>query len=162
MGLTRRGWQSLLLHLQKNASEEHLASGDHVKKLEEDAIGTMMCGEAKSTRRFNGDLLVGPLTKKSIMEYWGAAITNMPQAAKEIHFRKKAFYINSKTTDPITPDEAKHEVGIVSYPGTGKYKKSKFARFHDLPDSEEVATEDQLRFTAPQGQGWFRCRLMGP
>ena len=137
---------------KKNATEGHLKSSEHVKRIEEDAIGTLMGGKAKSTRRFNGDLCTGILTNKLMYDFWGEALTNLPRAAMEVHAQKGVFY-NGKTE--IFPSDAKYELGVVSYPGTGKYKDCKYMPFHELPEQEETATEEQLKMTSPKGQGWW-------
>ena len=55
---------------QKWATEGHLTSSAHVKRIEEDAIGTLMGGVAQTTLRFNGDMCTGVLTKKLMFEFW--------------------------------------------------------------------------------------------
>ena len=54
----------------KYATEGHLKSSDHVKRIEEDAIGTLIGGKACSTRRFNGDMCTGVPTKKKMYQFW--------------------------------------------------------------------------------------------
>ena len=103
----------------KGATEGHLKSSEHVKRIEEDAIGTLMGGKALSTRRFNGDMCTGVPTKKKMYDFWGDALENLPQVAREIHLKKGVFFDGKKE---ITPEEAQYEVGVVSYPGSGKYQ----------------------------------------
>ena len=46
----------------------------------------------------------------------------------------------------------------MSYPGTGKYKNHgncQYVPFHEVPDSEEVASEEQLQVTPPPSHGWW-------
>ena len=136
----------------KQATEGHVVSSEHVKRIEEDAIGELMGGKAKTTRRFNGDLCTGVPTKKLMYDFWGDALENLVKVAMEIHQKKGAFYVNKKE---FTPKEAKYELGIVSYPGHGKYDNCIFIPFIDLPDSEEVASEDQLKVKSPEKQGWW-------
>ena len=89
-----------------------------------------------------------------IMQHWGDNIMCLPQFAKQVHIEKGNFYINSKHDKPIRVDEATHELGIVSYTGSGKYNDSTYIPYHNLPDSEEVATAEQMRTTSPSGQAW--------
>ena len=49
---------------KKVATEGHLLSMDHVRRMEEHAIGDLMGGEALTTRRFNSELCTGVLTKR--------------------------------------------------------------------------------------------------
>ena len=141
---------------RKVATEAHVASGAHMLKMEEEAISNSMGGDAKSLRRFEKDVLCqGPATKKLIFEFWGDAIQNLPQVSREIHEKKKCFYINSKMDRAIKPKDAIHELAIVSYSGGGKYNSSTYIPWHDLPDQVETADESQLKRTPPEGQGWW-------
>ena len=76
------------------ATEEHLKSSEHVKRIEGDAIGTLMGVKALSTRCLNGDMCTGVLTKKKMYDFWGDALENLPQVARHIHV-KKASYLHS-------------------------------------------------------------------
>ena len=129
-----------------------MKSIEHVKRIEEDALGTTIAGEAQTTRRFNGDLCTGVPTKTLIYQFWGNAVENLVKWAMEIHREKGVFYDGKK---PVTPDEAKYELGIVSYPGKGKYNDCLYVPFHELPDVEQIATKEQLQITSPPGQGWW-------
>ena len=138
---------------QKWATEGHLTSSAHVKRIEEDAIGTLMGGAAQTPRRFNGDLCTGVLTKKLMYNFWGDALTNLPKAAKEVHESVGAFW-NGK--EAILPSDAMYELGVVSYPGQGKYHEcNTFVAFHDLPDQEDTASEEERKMRSPKGQGWW-------
>ena len=124
-----------------------------MKRIEEDAIGTLIGGKACSARRFNGDMCTGVPTKKKIHDFWGDALENLPRAAMEIHIEKGVFYDGKKE---ITPGQAEYELGIVSYSGGGKYIDSIYLPFHELPDSDEVASKRQVRgWKTPPGQGWW-------
>ena len=46
-------------------------------------------------------------------------------------------------------------MGIVSYTGSGKYDSSTYVAYHELPDSDEVATAEELKRTSPDGQWWW-------
>ena len=50
------------------------------------------------------------------------------------HLEKGVFWDGKKE---ITPEEARYELGVVSYPGTGKYTNCLYVQFHELPDLEE-------------------------
>ena len=45
----------------------------------------------------------------------------------------------------------------MSYPGDGgKYKSTNlYLPFHELPDEECVATDEQMQIMSPEGQGWW-------
>ena len=64
--------------------------------MEEDALGTLLFGKAKSIRRFDGDMCKGIPTKEKMMEFWGDALLNMPQVAKKKHVDKGTIYVNNK------------------------------------------------------------------
>ena len=87
-------------------------------------------------------------------EFWGNALENLPKAAKEIHRKKGVFFYGE--WGAISPQQAVYELGVVSYPRDGDYTDTKdYVPFHDLPDVEEVATEEQRKNTSPPGQGWW-------
>ena len=136
---------------KKCATEGHVKSIEHVKRIEEDALGTTIAGDAQTTRRYNGDLCVGVLTKTLIYQFGGNAVENLVRYAMDIHRAKGFFSIGKK----ITPNEAQYELGIVSYPGSGKYNNCLYVPFIDLPDSTEVATKEQLVIISPPNQGWW-------
>ena len=74
--------------------------------------------------------------------------------AMRIHKEKGKFHYGKK--GEILPDQAMYELGIVSYPRQGKYTDCNiFIPYHDLPDIEELADENQRRRTSPPGQGWW-------
>jgi hypothetical protein len=123
--------------------------------MEETTLSDIMGGQTNSGfRRFRG-LCEGCPTKKLMMAFWGDNLMYLPQFARQVHINKGEFYINSKLDKPITVDQATHELGIVSYTGSGKYAASTYIAFHNLPDSEEVATAEELQVTSPAGQGWW-------
>ena len=67
---------------------------------------------------------------------------------------KGKFYYGKNTE--LTPQEAHYELGIVSYPGQGKYTEANiFLPYHELPDSEEVASDLQMQTISPPGMGWW-------
>ena len=104
--------------------------------MEEDAIGTLIGGKAKTTRRFSGQMCEGVLTKTRIYHYWGDALENLVQAARDIHKDKKHFYVE-KMNKQVSPADCNYELAIVSYPGSGKYKKHgncQYVPFHEVPD----------------------------
>ena len=41
----------------KGATPGHLVSSEHMRRIEEDAIGTLRGGKAKTTRRFSGKMM---------------------------------------------------------------------------------------------------------
>ena len=44
----------------------------------------------------------------------------------------------------------------MSYPGSGKYTAANiYIPFHELPDCEEVATDEQMQIISPPGMGWW-------
>ena len=139
----------------KCATEGHISSGQHKLAMEESALSDAMSGQIHKGFRRYGKLCEGCPTKRLMMDWWGENITYLPEYAIKVHKKKKEFYINEKDDKPITVDQATHELGIVSYKGDGKYNASTYIPYHNLPDSEEVATEEQLRTTSPAGQGWW-------
>ena len=67
--------------------------------------------------------------------------------------RMGAFFYNKK---PILPSEAIYELGVVSYPGQGKYHEgNKYIAFHELPDQEDATSDEELKMKVPKGQGWW-------
>ena len=82
---------------KKCATEGHVKSIEHVKRIEEDALGTTIAGHAQTTRRYNGDLCVGVLTKTLIYQFWGDAVENLVRYAMDIHRAKGFFSIGKKS-----------------------------------------------------------------
>ena len=70
----------------------------------------------------------------------------------EIHVKKQAFHNGKKL---VFPQDAIYELGVVSYPGHGKYNNCQYVAFHELPDQEETANEEQRKRISPPGQGWW-------
>ena len=139
----------------KGATGWHIESAGHIMNMEETSLSDIMGGQTNSGfRRFRG-LCEGTPTKKLMMDFWGNNLSYLPQHARQVHIDKGAFYINSKLDKPITVDQATHELGIVSYTGYGKYAASTYIAFHNLPDSEDVASAEELQVTSPAGQGWW-------
>ena len=136
----------------KAATKGHLQSSEHVKRIEEDAIGMYLGGNALRTWRFNGDQCVGVPTKRKLYDFWGDALENLIAAAREIHLRKGVFW-NGK--QKVAPGQVRYELGVVSYPGQGKYKDCLFRAFIDFPDQVENATLEDLQSCSPPGQGWW-------
>ena len=63
------------------------------------------------------------------------------------------FY-NKKTE--ILPSDAIYELGVVSYPGQGKYHEcNTYIAFHELPDQEDTTSEEERKMRSPKGQGWW-------
>ena len=75
----------------KVATEGHLQSSEHLKRIEEDAIGTLMGGKALTPRRFNGDKCTGVATKKRCTTFGEMPWKFYQKAAKEIHLKKGVF-----------------------------------------------------------------------
>ena len=56
----------------------------------------------------------------------------------------------SSTTE-ILPKDAIYELGVVSYPGKGKYHEcNSYIPFHELPDSEDTASEEESKMRSPE------------
>ena len=100
----------------------------HLKRIEEDAIGTLMGGQAQSTRRFRGDMCRGVLIKKRMYEFWGDALEHLLFVANKIHIEKNVCY-NEHLKKPMKTEDVNYELGIVIYPGTGKYKNNEDCRY---------------------------------
>ena len=110
----------------------------------------------KSRDQRGADLLLLPKNEPAdllLLQFWGDALENLPQAAMKIHREKGVFYDGKRE---VTPSDAKYELGVVSYAGTGKYnEKNLYVPYHQLPDTEDIANEEQQRITNPPGQGWW-------
>lgn len=114
----------------------------------------MMGGKALSKRRFDGDMCTGIPTVQKMRDSWGDCLECLPMECKKIHIKKGVFHYGNKKQ--ITPDEAIYELGVVSYPGTGKYNDTNiYVPYHELPDSLDVATKEQMKISSPPGQGWW-------
>ena len=124
--------------------------------MEEHWLGSLLVGMSQTSRRFCAEPCTGCPTVFKMQHYWGDALQNLPAEARKIHQEKGFIYHGKKGRGRLTPEEAKYELGIVSYPGTGKYKEANiYIPFHELPDHEDVATQEQLQRHSPPGQGWW-------
>ena len=106
-------------------------------------------------RRFEGDKCTGVWTKAMIKKFWGDAVEHLVMAARIIHWRKQVIYAERKK-NRLLPHEVQYELGVVSYPGSGKYRKFQkchFVAWEDIPDNEENSSFDF--HTSPPGQGWW-------
>ena len=127
----------------KEMTDGHLSSIQHRARAEEDAIGTLMAGDAVSARRFarGGHGMPGIPTKSALLAFWGDALPNMPVAAWRKLSAEGLIDVGDKTTRPLTVDKiAGLRLGIVSYAGAsaGKYNGNAFHYFDDLPDCLDV------------------------
>jgi hypothetical protein len=122
----------------------HLGSAEHVRRVEENAAGNMMGGETTSLRRHNdGKGFEGKLTKRGMMDYWGDALLNLPQAAKDRHKTKNiVLRIKKGRSLVIEPVHVlAFEIAAVSYNGCGKYVGQTLRPFVDIEDDDIVAIE---------------------
>ena len=153
----------------KQLTEAHLNSALHRERAEEDAIGTLMAGNAGSGRRFErgGRGMPGIPTKRGLLEFWGDALPNLPKAAGKKLEEKGQIDVGGKQDRTLPVSKiAGLRIGIVSYAGAGagKYTGNKFHYFDDLPDCLDVY-DDGRRFgrdnpwahvgQAPPGEGWW-------
>ena len=83
--------ESRCLICGKVATKGHLQSSEHVKRIEEDAIGTYMGGNALTTRRFNGDKCVGVPTKKNALRLLGRCLGEFNYSRKGDSLAKGRF-----------------------------------------------------------------------
>ena len=61
----------------------------------------------------------------------------------------------------LFPADCRHELAIVSYPGTGRYTDTTiFIPYQDLPDTLDVATDEQKKIINPEGQSWWPVILL--
>ena len=98
----------------------------------------------------------GPLTKKGMLCYWGDELQAMPEWARMRHMEKGAIHIDGKDKCVVThKDVVGRRLGVVSYRGDGKYADSTFHWFDNLPDSEDVATQEELAVVHPERKGWW-------
>ena len=84
----------------KQATQGHLTSTEHPKRMNEQSLGTMMVGKAQTTRRFWAEKCTGCPTVSSIQEFWGDALTHLPMVARRIHEQKGIIYHGKKRTAP--------------------------------------------------------------
>ena len=140
---------------KKRATQEHLRSPTHAKRIEEDAILNAYTGRAGTTRRFAGKLCTGRPTQQKIMQFWGDAVPHLPWVAMHVHKLKVAFYVNSSHDRPIYAHDANYELGIVAYRGSGKYEGCTYLPWHALPVSD---SDGDAPFGCPDagdGKGWW-------
>jgi hypothetical protein len=127
----------------KFANEAHLTSLGHLKNLEEAAMGNMLAGNTLNNRRFKKTDSPGcpsPPTKANLLKFWGDELEN-----KEKKFLEPKDVLGCR-------------LGIVRYSGQGKYAQNTFVWFDELPDCDEVASDDWLDKIDKKGNtkgGWW-------
>jgi hypothetical protein len=131
----------------KWALPEHIASSAHRMRLEEDAIGQFLAGNANSTRRFDGAGLRGAVSQAAMLRYWGEHLQGFPVAAAAMFAKKQ--HIKFKKQMIREEDVRGFNLAVVSYTGQGTYgANNKFFDWADLPNVIPE-TDDPSRWEAP-------------
>ena len=150
------GWpQETCLLCDCTATEAHLASTAHLRRLEAQALGDFLAGPAKSLRnitdgRHNSGMYEIP-TQAAALRHWGASLTNLVPAGLEI-LREKGIRVDttiggSKRRTVLPEEILTAELGLIKYCGSGKYHCNDFWFWQDLPtdlDILERPAGDQL------------------
>ena len=146
----------------KFANEAHLTSLGHLKNLEGAAMGNMLAGNTLNNRRFKKTDSPGcpsPPTKANLLKFWGDELPNMAQIAEQMFKQKGKIYIDNKEKNFLEPkDVLGCRLGIVRYSGHGKYAQNTFEWYDELPDCDEVASDDWLDKIDKKGNtkgGWW-------
>lgn len=171
--ILRDGHQFCVL-CSKWCDGNHLDSSGHIQRAEETASADEMIGICFSGRRYEvtpGVTL--PLTAKNVRRYWGENIHNMPallrnkmQAGCTIQVQMPSM--GKKAHRVLALDDIRSiGLGMVSYPGQGKYKPDaaipeRCVRWdwleEDLVAPEEGVGEDTpfiLDTPIPSNSGWW-------
>ena len=124
-------------------------------------MGDTLAGTTSSCKRFGtGPGLVGMVTKRSMLDFWGNALMHLPMSAATKHVQCKTIVYNRKA---IVPSMVRSYVlAAVSYSGTGKYNPlTRVKEWVDLPDVPELATsEEAIALIAPPQHSWWPVTML--
>ena len=151
------GWvQDTCLLCSCTATEGHLASTSHLRKLESQALGDLLVGRAESLRnisngRHNRGMYEIP-TQAAAFRHWGRGLTNLVPAGLDILRRSSGIRVDTTLAGnkrcTVRPSEIRTaELGLVKYCGSGKYHCNDFWYWQDLPTDLDILNRpagDQL------------------
>lgn len=161
-----RGGEWYCTLCSKYCTETHWASGEHIARFDEMAAADEMLGpcSADSLRRFSPSPgFVGRIpTKGGIRRFWGEQVDN--NMVQLLHARLRAGasvevrWGGKGRRSLKAQDIGSVGMGVVSYPGSGRYRPDtnpceRFVRWVDLPDEEDPSLE--LVEPIPQHSGWW-------
>ena len=127
----------------KTASHAHLLSDGHRRKLDDQALGDLLAGQAQSTRnRTMGVVNQGMYrlpTQANALDFWGESLTNLVPAGLGILRRSSGVRVDIGLhgrggRQLVPPDLIRTaELALLKYSGQGKYFRNDFWYWHDLP-----------------------------
>ena len=133
----------------KTATHAHLLSDGHRRKLDDQALGDLLAGQAQSTRNLthgavNRGMYELP-TQTAALNFWGESLMNMVPAGLGILRRSNGVWVDKQLRGGgrrrIPPGLIRTaELALLKYSGQGKYFRNDFWYWHDLPTDLGILT----------------------
>ena len=148
------------------ATEGHLASEGHLRRLEDQALGDLLAGRAQSMRnitdgRVNRGMYELP-TQAAALRHWGDSLPNLVPAGLAILWQSAGLRVDRSLTGRsrrhlVLPAQIQTaELGLLKYGGSGKYFRNDFWYWQDLPS--DLAILDRPAGEEPSGPALTQAR----
>ena len=142
----------------KTATHAHLLSDGHRRRLDDQALGDLLAGQAQSTRNLTGGVVNRGMyqlpTQTAALAFWGEGLTNLVPAGLGILRRSNGVWVDRglrgggrRLVHPGWIQTA--ELALLKYSGQGKYFRNDFWYWHDLPTDLGVLSRPAGDMPAP-------------
>ena len=135
----------------REATDGHLASANHLRRLEDQALGDLLAGPAQSTRNITQGRvnrgMYGLPSQAAALGFWGDSLPNLVTSGLDILRHSDGLLVDRG----LSGHHGRHrvppglirtaELGLLKYGGNGKYFRNDFWYWQDLPS--DLAILDQ-------------------
>ena len=134
----------------KVATNEHLLSADHRRKLDDQALGDLLAGQARTTRNLTQGVINQGMyelpTQAAALAFWGESLPNLIPAGLAILHRSAGVWVDKRLRGGgrriVPPGRIQTaELALLKYAGEGKYFRNDFWYWQDLPTDKDVLAE---------------------
>ena len=133
----------------RTATDGHLTSAGHLRRLEDQALGDLLAGQADSTRnltmgRVNRGMYSLP-TQAAALSFWGHGLTDLVATGLARINLSPGVMVDLSLRGPgrrlVAPGFIRTaELGLLKYGGCGKYFRNDFWYWQDLPSDADILT----------------------